>query len=641
MEPRMTYDTYLDKVHGAWFGKCLGGAAGAPVEGVKGTVRASLRDLLDPSLPNDDLDLQLLWLEVLERKGPFLDSDDLSAAWLAQCWYPFGEYGYFLRNYMRGIRPPVSGWFNNRFFLDGMGCPIRSEIWALTHPGRPREAARYARLDAVLDHADNSLWAEIFLAALQSLAFDGGTPEELVLRASAFLEEPCRFRSCVEELLAAHQAGETFDGLVLRIQRDYSHPDFTNSVQNMGYILAALLHGGGDMERTVDLALQCGYDADCTCATAGAVIGILTGYRALPEDLKVLLGDRFVCGIDVHRRDDRILSLAEDTCAVGIALQQRLPGGRSIGDLPPGLPGFEWPEPLPTVRVRAEYEGFPAIGAGDACPLSIRIGNGTGTEVSGTLDIEDLPEGWSIRHHPPVRIPAGGSLDLAVTLKTEEDLPILHQANILRAVLRDEAGTLLAEDRFGVAGAVEWTAYGPFIEPRGYRPVPGEPPCHGGESTLPSVETMFANQATPDREHLDEAALARGESPDLPTRRVRAYEDLVPVDDAFGIQGPCTFYLVTGIRFEQETEAWLVLGNNDAYRVWLNGELVSSFDESHAWQPHSHGAIVRFRAGDNRLVLKLVRRSDAVTFSIGIRRYEGNHYHRMKWHTDYACVPAR
>ena len=33
---QMSYEKFLDKVHGGWYGKCLGGAAGAPVEGVKG-----------------------------------------------------------------------------------------------------------------------------------------------------------------------------------------------------------------------------------------------------------------------------------------------------------------------------------------------------------------------------------------------------------------------------------------------------------------------------------------------------------------------------------------------------------------------------------------------------------------------------
>lgn len=32
---KITYSEFVDKAHGCWYGKCLGGAAGAPVEGLK------------------------------------------------------------------------------------------------------------------------------------------------------------------------------------------------------------------------------------------------------------------------------------------------------------------------------------------------------------------------------------------------------------------------------------------------------------------------------------------------------------------------------------------------------------------------------------------------------------------------------
>ena len=51
---------YFDHVYGGWLGKCLGGAAGAPVEGVKKLIDRDFRELIRPDLPNDDLDMQLL-----------------------------------------------------------------------------------------------------------------------------------------------------------------------------------------------------------------------------------------------------------------------------------------------------------------------------------------------------------------------------------------------------------------------------------------------------------------------------------------------------------------------------------------------------------------------------------------------------
>ena len=78
--------------------------------------------------------------------------------------------------------------------------------------------------------------------------------------------------------------------------------------------------------------------------------------------------------------------------------------------------------------------------------------------------------------------------------------------------------------------------------------------------------------------------------------------------------------------------------NNDAFKLWLNGELVRENQEVRNWQPHCHGDIVRLKQGRNRISLKLTKRSKTLEFSLGIRRYEGNHYHRMPWETEYASI---
>ena len=157
----MTDAVYYDKVYGGWLGKCLGGAAGAPVEGIKKLIPCEdFREMIRPDLPNDDLDLQLLWLEVLQKKGRRVTAADLAEAWNRQCWYPFNEYGIFLKNYERGILPPYSGSFNNPLFCEGEGCPIRSEIWGMVFPGDGDTAAAYAGMDGSLDHAGEAVWIE-------------------------------------------------------------------------------------------------------------------------------------------------------------------------------------------------------------------------------------------------------------------------------------------------------------------------------------------------------------------------------------------------------------------------------------------------------------------------------------------------
>ena len=63
----------------------------------------------------------------------------------------------------------------------------------------------------------------------------------------------------------------------------YGHPDCTNLFENIGITLIALLLGEGDMIKTGMMALNCGFDTDCTCATAGAVLGFIAGADAIIE----------------------------------------------------------------------------------------------------------------------------------------------------------------------------------------------------------------------------------------------------------------------------------------------------------------------------------------------------------------------
>ena len=52
-----------------------------------------------------------------------------------------------------------------------MGAPIRSEIWAFISPGQPLKAMEFAYQDAVVDHAFDGVYGEVFLAVIESMAF--------------------------------------------------------------------------------------------------------------------------------------------------------------------------------------------------------------------------------------------------------------------------------------------------------------------------------------------------------------------------------------------------------------------------------------------------------------------------------------
>lgn len=147
---------YYDRVYGCWQGKNAGGTLGTPLEKAFGEEEPFdvwwYPELAEGGLPNDDLEMQLAWLKAAEEVGPELTARDMAGYWLDHIGYNFDEYGLSKGNLRLGLEPPVSGSHNN-WFIDCMGSPIRSEIWACIAPGAPRVAARLAIQDAICDHA--------------------------------------------------------------------------------------------------------------------------------------------------------------------------------------------------------------------------------------------------------------------------------------------------------------------------------------------------------------------------------------------------------------------------------------------------------------------------------------------------------
>ncbi|MEM1583048.1 MAG: ADP-ribosylglycohydrolase family protein, partial [Candidatus Bathyarchaeia archaeon] len=172
MKLRISWKTYWDKVYGCWLGKNAGGTLGGPLEALYGRDEMFnvwwYPKLVEGGIPNDDLEIQLVWLQALRDRGINLTARDLAEYWLDCILYNPDEYGLHKTNLRLGLQPPVSGWYNN-WFKDCMGSPIRSEIWACIAPGAPNISARYAYQDAICDHAGGeSVYGEIFNATVES-----------------------------------------------------------------------------------------------------------------------------------------------------------------------------------------------------------------------------------------------------------------------------------------------------------------------------------------------------------------------------------------------------------------------------------------------------------------------------------------
>lgn len=305
----LSKEAYRDKVYGCWLGKNIGGTLGAPFEARREALDIDFytHDLSEGVLPNDDLDLQLAWLCAAERFGPCVDAKILAEYWVSTIMPNWAEYGVGKSNLRLGMEPPLSGGLCNAF-KDSNGAWIRSELWACLMPGRPDLAVRYAYQDAIVDHADEGVYAEVFTAALESAAFVESDYTELVRIGLSYIPEDCAVARAAKLAIECYNSGITWKEARIKLLNEIPgsfggqgrHPNPDNIPQgpwgydapsNIGLVVLGWYYGEGDFSRSICIAAGCGEDGDCTTATLGSIMGIILGASGLPERWLKPIGD--------------------------------------------------------------------------------------------------------------------------------------------------------------------------------------------------------------------------------------------------------------------------------------------------------------------------------------------------------------
>lgn len=313
---KLTYEVYKDKVRGCWAGKNIGGVLGAPFEGKREyfDIDFYTQDLSMGPPPNDDLDLQIIWLAAVERYGRNVNASILGEYWLSYVIPNWVEYGTGKANLRAGLQPPLSGLLENTY-KDSCGCFIRSEVWACLAPGFPEIAAKYAYEDAIVDHEGEGMYGEIFFAAMQSAAFVESDKKKLLEIGLSYIPETSVTTKAVREAISCYDSGVDFKEARIRIHNtapgtfgvqgcklseirqegnegmEVGSPGF-DAPENVAFTVAGWLYGEDDLGKSLCLAVACGEDTDCTAATLGALMGIIQGADALPEKWTAPLDDK-------------------------------------------------------------------------------------------------------------------------------------------------------------------------------------------------------------------------------------------------------------------------------------------------------------------------------------------------------------
>lgn len=611
----MDYQKYLDKIYGCYLGVSIGGLIGAPFEGAKEIIDVNI-DLscVKNMLFNDDLDLQVLFFQAVERYGLRFNANQLAELFFTRCPYAPGEYAFFKKNYARGILPPVSGTFNNEFYSEGMGCCIRGELWGCLFPANPKTAKQYAYFDGCQDHSDESVYSEYFIASVISYGFILSDIHEIIDRAKEQIPSDSKFRKMLDTVCRWCAGCDDIDVIRERIIHQFGHPDCTNVFQNLGFIVAALKLYFEDFETLLRKAIRCGFDTDCTGGIVAAVWGTVHGGAALKAKYNIS-EVKLVLGVDCPDYDQKVYSFAQAVAEQGVCLNKQLPSGMEFSNAPKQQKQYK----QIVLYDLVEYD--PVLRFGEKKTVKIRADVPCGQKGSFSykndflkvlsLDCEEEKENVYL-------------LTLTVILEKSSQIPVNVCGKLL---FKDENGKVQAESSIplGFAPPSVTEIFGPFFdtyEHLAFETDKSYYPYFSSEKNeslrFDNIRNYHLNYKLSDAPIEDFAKkLSLGE--EYASKICEIYRDKLHTDALTGYQGPCVLYVRKSLVFPEEKCCMLWCGCEGAAEVWLNGEkLAENGNVTFFTYENFHVNKAHFRKGINYLVYKIDRVFGKECFSCNI-----------------------
>jgi ADP-ribosylglycohydrolase len=223
-------------------------------------------------------------LHVLETYGPEFSTEQIAQTWLsllpALSTFTAERVAYL--NYLSGVRPPETATIKNPY-REWIGAQIRADIWGWVSPGNPAQAAELAWRDARLSHVRNGIYGEMFFAAVIAAAFVTENLAPAIAQGLAQIPQNSRFAVAIHFVLALPEREKTWEGAVDRLYERFGAFHWVHTINNAALVVAALLYGEGDYERSICNVVMAGWDTDSNGATVGSILGTSLGAARLPR----------------------------------------------------------------------------------------------------------------------------------------------------------------------------------------------------------------------------------------------------------------------------------------------------------------------------------------------------------------------
>jgi hypothetical protein len=337
-----------DRIEGGWAGQMIGVSFGEPTE------FRYLERIIDPealpewtpelvasALEQDDLYVEMTFSEVLDAKGLDATTDDFGAM------FKDAEYRLWHANLAarralkRGVPAGESGSPRYNVHANDIDFQIESDFIGLMSPGLPAASNDLCWRVGRVMNAGDGIYGGMFVSAMYAAAFFESDPRAVVEAGLGALPLESPYARVIRDVLtwsAEHPDDwETTWQLIEDRWNDREpcpqgalYPFNIDAKLNGAYIALGLIYGDSDVERTLEISTRAGQDSDCNPSSALGILGVMLGYRGIPETwtagIPAIADERF------SYTNHSFRSIVESTRERAVAWVERH-GGRLEGDV--------------------------------------------------------------------------------------------------------------------------------------------------------------------------------------------------------------------------------------------------------------------------------------------------------------------
>jgi hypothetical protein len=253
------------------------------------------------SLGQDDLYVDMTFAQVLDDKGLDATTEDFGAVFKDAKYSLWHANLAARRALKRGVPATLSGTPKYNAHANDIDFQIEADFIGMMTPGMPQAANAIAlRAGRVMNYGDGILGG-VFVAGMYSAAFFEKDPRKVVEAGLAVLPPASPYARLISDVLAwSKEAPDDWISVWNRIDKKWNKreacpegalkPFNIDAKLNGAFIAMGLLYGAKDVTKTMSISTRCGQDSDCNPSSAVGILGVMLGYKRIPDQWKAGIG---------------------------------------------------------------------------------------------------------------------------------------------------------------------------------------------------------------------------------------------------------------------------------------------------------------------------------------------------------------